>query len=438
MTIHKFLLLRFDWRPTLVGTAATVLLLAVACGSETADAGPSAPGVQDGVAQSDGEIATPTALPVIPAPDEVPPGLEAVWQAYSLLVREYVERDKVDPAVMTEAAIRGMVDALEDRYSAYISPENYAIESNRLVGDFQGIGAEVQQTQDRQRVMIIAPLPNTPAEAAGIRPGDVIMAVDGQDTEGWSVLDAVNRIRGQGGTTVILSVIHLGDIDVVDIPIVRGTIKQDSVTATLLEDTKYGRIKINTFTARTREELRAAIQELKDDGIEGLILDVRNNPGGLLTATVDVASEFLRDGLVTFEVDGRGNRKDWRVRDGGQSHDLPLVVLMNEFSASGSEVLMAALQDHDRAVAIGNATFGKGSVNTLRSLSNGGGLYMTFARWYSPNGRLIEGVGVAPDVEVDYDPTAQSARHGAEDTQLAAAIQQLDFETGNVSVITSE
>ena len=153
---------------------------------------------------------------------------------------------------------------------------------------------------------------------------------------------------------------------------------------------------------------------------------------------MDVASEFVESGLVTYEVDGRGNRKDWRVRDGGQSPDIPLVVLINEFSASGSEVLVAALQDHDRAVSIGNTTFGKGSVNTLRALSDGGGLYMTFARWYTPNGRLIEGIGVTPDVEIDYDPTLQSARHGAEDTQLAAAIQQLDFETGNVSTITPE
>ena len=434
MIIHKLLLLRPVW----VGTVAFVLLLAVACGSKSADAGPSIPGVEDGVAQSDGEIATPIALPFVPPPDEIPPGLEAVWEAYSLLVREYVEREKVDPSVMTEAAIRGMVEALEDRYSAYISPESYAIESNRLVGDFQGIGAEVQLTTDRQRVMIIAPLPNTPAEAAGIRPGDVIMAVDGEDTKGWSILDAVNRIRGQGGSTVILSIIHLGQIDIIDIPIVRGTIKQDSVTAELIEDTRYGKVKINQFTARSREELRAAIQELKNGNIEGLVLDLRNNPGGLLTATVDVASEFVESGLVTYEVDGRGNRKDWRVRDGGQSPELPLVVLINEFSASGSEVLVAALQDHDRAVAIGNTTFGKGSVNTLRALSNGGGLYMTFARWYTPNGRLIEGIGITPDVEIDYDPTLQSARHGAEDTQLAAAIQQLDFETGNVSVITPE
>ncbi|NQW18480.1 MAG: S41 family peptidase [Chloroflexi bacterium] len=433
MTIHKLLHLR----PVLVGAASFVLLLAVACGSDS-EAGQTVPEVENGVAQSDGEIPTPTALPVIPPPDEVPPGLEAVWEAYSLLVREYVERDKVDPEIMTEAAIRGMVDALGDRYSAYISPESYVVESNRLVGDFQGIGAEVQQTQDRQRVMIIAPLPNTPAETAGIKPGDVIMAVDGEDTAGWSVLDAVNRIRGQGGTTVILSVVHLGAIDVVDIPIVRGTIKQDSVTARLLDDTPYGYVKINTFTARTRDELRTAIEGLKKDDIQGLVLDLRNNPGGLLTATVDVASEFVTNGVVTFEVDGRGNRKDWRVRNGGQSPEIPLVILINAYSASGSEVLTAALQDHDRAVAIGVTTFGKGSVNTLRSLGNGGGLYMTFARWYSPNGRLIEGIGITPDVEVEYNPDIQSARRGAEDTQMAAAIQQLDFETGNVSTVSSQ
>ena len=223
-----------------------------------------------------------------------------------------------------------------------------------------------------------------------------------------------------------------------DIPIVRGTIKQDSVTARLIEDTPYGLAKISTFTGRTRDELREAMDELRDGDIEGLILDLRNNPGGLLTATVDVASEFITGGLVTFEVDGRGNRKDWPVRSGGESYDVPIVVLVNDFSASGSEVLTAALQDNDRAIVIGVTTFGKGSVNTLRPLRNGGGLYITFARWYSPNGRLIEGDGIEPDVEINYTPDIQSARRGAEDTQLAAAIKQLDFQTGNVSVINAE
>ena len=416
---------------------AILLIVAVACGSGS-DPAPSAPRQEDGVAQPDGQVATPTALPYVPPPDEVPAGLETVWEAYSLLVREYVERDTVDPEVLAEAAIRGMVDALGDRYTAYISPESFALESQRLVGDFEGIGASVTQTQDRQRVMIVAPLPNTPAEKAGIRPGDVIFAVDGADTTGWSVLDAVNRIRGKRGSTVVLSVVHLGDLDPVDIPIVRGTIKQDSVTARLIVDTPYGLAKINTFTGRTRDELRDAMREFRDDGIEGVVLDLRNNPGRLLTATVDVASEFISGGLVTYEVDGRGNRKDWAVRSGGESFDVPIVVLVNDFSASGSEVLTAALQDNDRAVVIGVTTFGKGSVNMLRPLSNGGGLYITFARWYSPDGRLIEGDGIEPDVTIEYTLDLAAARRGAEDTQLNAAIKQLDFETGNVSVINIE
>ena len=399
-----------------------------ACGTDSEEV--SGPVTEAPVVESDGEIATPTALADVPAPDEVPAGLEPVWEAYSLLIREYVQREELDPDELAEAAIRGMVGAIDDRYTAYISPESFRLESQNLQGDFEGIGAAVQSTRDGKRIMIIAPLPETPAELAGIRPGDTIMAVDGEDTEGWSVLDAVNRIRGPGGTTVTLTILHLGDIDEVDIPIVRGKIKQNTVTSRMLEEDRYSVLKISTFTARTRQEVRSAIKDLKAQGTEGIVLDLRANPGGLLTATVDVTSEFLNSGLVTYEIDGRGNRKDWRVRSGGTAQEIPLVVLVNEFSASGSEVLTAALQDHDRAVVIGNTTFGKGSVNTLRPLSNGGGLYITFARWYSPNGRLIEGDGVEPDVFVDYDPTIQAARHGQEDTQLRAAIDQLDFETG--------
>ena len=418
---------RLRLAPLTVGVLAT--LIVIACGSsEEASPAPSSPG--GAVVLSDGEIATPTALPAIPVPDEVPAGLEPVWEAYELLVREYVDREDIDPAVLAEEAIRGMIAALKDRYTAYIPPESFDLESQSLQGDFEGIGAEVQPTRDAKRIMIIAPLPDTPAEKAGIRPGDIIMAVDGADTENWSVLEAVMRIRGPRGSTVTLTIIHLGEIDLVDIPIVRGTIKQDSVSVRMLEEVPYGVLKISTFTARSRREVQEGLEELRNQDAKGIILDLRSNPGGLLTATVDVASEFLDGGLVTYEVDSRGNRKDWKVRPGGSARDIPLVILVNAFSASGSEVLTAALQDHDRAVVIGNVTFGKGSVNTLRPLSNGGGLYITFARWYSPNGRLIEGDGIEPDVIVDYNPTAQAARLGQEDTQLRAAIEQLNFETG--------
>jgi carboxyl-terminal processing protease len=434
LTARTFILSRHKLHPGLI--ALLVLTVAiVGCRNSTPEPTPQV--VVAGVVLEDGTVATPTPLPEILPPDEVPAGLEVVWEAYGIMVREYVNREKVDPAVLAEAAIEGMVDALEDRYTAYITPETFGLESNRLEGDFEGIGAQVERTRDATRVMITAPLPDTPAERAGIRAGDIIMAVDGEDTLGWSVLDAVNRIRGKRGTTVVLSVVHLGELDPVDVPIIRGKIPQNSVYSRLLEDAPYGVARIATFTQRTPDELRDSISELRDQGAEGIILDLRNNPGGLLSTTVETASEFLDGGLVTYEVDGRGNRRDWGVKSGGKTKNFPLVVLVNSGSASGSEVLTAALQDHQRAVVIGTTTFGKGSVNTLRTLRNGGGLYITFAHWFSPNGRLIEGDGVVPDVTVEYDPTLQSARHGAEDTQLAAAIKQLDFETGNTSASTA-
>ena len=360
--------------------------------------------------------------------------LKLLDEAYRAVSRNYVR--KVASDSLSEGAIWGMLTTL-DPHSNFVRPRDVERMMEKFRGDFEGIGAQVERTRDAQRVMITAPLPDTPAERAGIRAGDIIMAVDGEDTLGWSVLDAVNRIRGKRGTTVVLSVVHLGELDPVDVPIIRGKIPQNSVYARMLEDAPYGVARIASFTQRTPDELRDIISELQSQGAEGIILDLRNNPGGLLSTTVETASEFLDGGLVTYEVDGRGNRRDWGVKSGGKSKNLPLVVLVNSGSASGSEVLTAALQDHQRAVVIGTTTFGKGSVNTLRTLRNGGGLYITFAHWFSPNGRLIEGDGVEPDVTVEYDPTLQAARHGAEDTQLAAAVKQLDFETGNTSVLTA-
>jgi carboxyl-terminal processing protease len=202
-------------------------------------------------------------------------------------------------------------------------------------------------------------------------------------------------------------------------------------------DTDYGRIRIAQFTAETPKEVREGVQQLIDDGAKGIILDLRGNPGGLLSSTVNVASEFLTDGLVTYEVDSRGEREDWEVKKGGHFPDIPLVTLVDNFSASGSEVLTGALQDHGRTVAIGTNTYGKGSVNLLRGLSNGGGVYLTIGRWFTPNGRVIEEIGIDPDVVVEWDQEAgsglnsQTAEGG--DPQIQAAIKQLDFQLGQVS-----
>lgn len=411
------------------------LLITIAC-SGTEELSPSER--NDGpIILSDGTQATPTAQPIADEPVAVPDGLQIVWEAYSILVREYVVRENIDPDAIAEAAVIGMLDSLDDRYTSYIPPSTFKIDQDGFQGNFGGIGAQVEASPDRNGVIITKPLPNTPAEKAGIKAGDRILAVDGEDALGWSVLEAVNKIRGEKGTDVLLTVEHVGSLDPVDITITRDTIDDPSVTVTMVADTNYGRIRISQFTAETPREVREGVQELVDDGAKGIILDLRGNPGGLLSSTVDVASEFLTDGLVTYEVDSRGQREDWKVKRGGHFPDIPLVTLVDNFSASGSEVLTGALQDHGRTVAIGTNTFGKGSVNLLRGLSNGGGVYLTIGRWFTPNGRIIEEVGIDPDVVVEFEQSSgagsnpQTAEGG--DPQINAAIKQLDFQIAQLA-----
>ena len=385
---------------------------------------------------SDGTQATTAPQPIADEPAAVPDGLQIVWETYSILVREYVVRENIDPNALAEAAVIGMLDSLDDRYTSYIPPSTFKIDQEGFQGNFGGIGAQVEASPDRRGVIITKPLPNTPAEKAGIKAGDRILAVDGENALEWSVLEAVNKIRGEKGTPVVLTVEHVGSLDPVDITIIRDTIDDPSVTVREVPDTPYGRIRISQFTAETSREVREGVQELIDGGAIGIILDLRGNPGGLLSATVNVASEFLTEGLVTYEVDSRGQREDWAVKKGGKYPDIPLVTLVDNFSASGSEVLTGALQDHGRTVAIGTNTFGKGSVNLLRGLSNGGGVYLTIGRWFTPNGRVIEEIGIEPDVVVEAAESVGGANPQTSDfvdPQIEAAIKQLNFQISELA-----
>ena len=408
--------------------SATVIT-AFACST----AAPTATPDPNPVILPDGTVATATAIPRGETPDAVPEDLAIIWETYKLLKDEYVDDSRIDPDAMSEAAVRAMIEQLGDRFTAYITPATFAIEQQSFSGNFEGIGAQVEMSPDRSVVIITAPLAGSPAEKAGIRPGDKILAVDGEDAHGWSVVDAVNRIRGKRGTPVTLTVEHVGSVTPEEITIIRDTIDQPSVRGRMLnpEDGPYGVIRIDTFTAETHGELKVAMQELLAQGAPGIIIDLRGNPGGLLTATVNVASEFLTDGLVTYEIDAHGTRRDWPVRKGGSFPDIPIVVLVNGYSASGSEVLSGALQDHGRALLIGTTTFGKGSVNLMRPLSNGGGLYMTIAHWFTPNGRLIEDKGLDPDIVVELPPNSNQLSF-KDDVQMTAAIKQLNFQTGRV------
>ena len=249
------------------------------------------------------------------------------------------------------------------------------------------------------RLLILGPRPDSPASRAGIRPGDIVVAVDGVDIEGLDLPEAVDLIRGPKGSTVDLRIIRPGALHSIDISVVRDTIRLTNVNARMQED-GVGYIGVGTFDAKTADGVREAIAGLRSEGARGLVLDLRNNTGGLVDAAVRVVSEFVESGLVFVVRNSDGTDEEYEATGEGTAYDLPLVVLVNGFSASASEIVSGALQDHDRAVVVGVRTFGKGSVNQLSQLDSGSGLYVTVARWLTPDGRVIEAEGVEPDVVV--------------------------------------
>jgi carboxyl-terminal processing protease len=324
---------------------------------------------------------------------------DTVEQAWEIIVNYYVENDQIDTEALAQGAIRGMLEVLDDPYTSYLDAETYQLSSQGLEGEFGGIGAYV--TAKDGQIVIVAPMEDTPADRAGIKSGDVVLEVDGQSTEGMSATEVVILVRGPEGTKVSLLILHEGETEPVLIEIVRAVIEVPSVTFEMMEEIAY--IGIADFTERTAEELSPVIEELEQQGAEGIILDLRGNLGGPLNATVDTASFFLEEGVVLETVDNEGNHDSYPVRSLGVTTDLPLVVLVDGYSASASEVLAGALQDYGRAVIAGAQTLGKGSANILLQLGDGSGLYVTSARWYTPSGRLIEGEGIYPDYELELE-----------------------------------
>ena len=351
--------------------------------------------------------------------EDLPTEFDRLAEVWDVLGREHIDRGNFDAAEVSDGAIRGMLQSLDDPYASFLNAEQFGVESQDYQGFFEGIGAHVAMR--RGQLTIIAPMPDTPAERAGIRPGDIILSIDGETTANISLLEAVSKIRGEKGSTVELLVMHLNNGEPVTIVVERGVIPLDSVSFTML-DNGVGHLRIFNFADNTNDEVAAALNEFKSSEGIGLVVDLRNNPGGLLQSVVDVASQFLDDGLVLYEIDASGQRDNWEVKSGGNGRGFPMVVLINQFSASASEVLSGALVDHERAVLVGTTSFGKGSVNTLRPLSDGSGIYFSIARWYTPNGTMIEGEGITPDIVVDLPPDS------TEDVQLNGSIEILERE----------
>jgi len=335
----------------------------------------------------------------IKAPPSSTQSLDIVEEAWNIIFKDYVDRDKLDETKLSQGAVRGMVEAVDDPYTAFLDPATYQLSLTGLEGKYDGIGATVSIKDDQ--LMIIAPIAGSPAEKAGIRPGDKILEIDGASTEGMSLVEAVVTIRGPRGTSVRLLVLHQDEIEPEEIEVVRAEIELPSVRYEMREDIAY--INLSYFSELTDGQLSSVLESITHEAATGIILDLRSNPGGLLPAVVDVASYFLTDGVVVDVVDNEGRHTTMAVRRKGVTTDLPLVILVDSYSSSGSEVLAGALQDYGRAIIAGTITYGKGSVNVLRQLKDGSGLYVTTARWLTPEGRLIEGEGISPDYELELE-----------------------------------
>lgn len=330
---------------------------------------------------------------------ELPPEFGIIAEVWGVLSTDYVNRDGLDAEKLSQGAAKGMLEALGDPYSAYVAPELQQVSMSGLRGKYQGIGAYIGIRDSW--LTVIAPIVGTPAEEAGIRAGDIILEIDGESTEGISSTQAALRIQGEAGTAVELLILHQEESEPVRMQIVRREIKLESVLWEMHDNIAY--IRITQFIESTGQDFRAALKSVSKEGADGIVLDLRNNPGGILDVVIDVASQFLTDGIVVDIVDNDGEHSKLPVLSGGMATDVPLVVLVNDGSASASEILAGALQDHERAKVAGSRTFGKGSVQIIRNLKDNSALRLTIARWFTPDGRPIDGVGLEPDLSLELE-----------------------------------
>ena len=348
--------------------------------------------------------------------------LRTFSQVFSRIQDDYVE--EVAAETLVEDAIRGMIAGL-DPHSTYLNPEEYQRLQSGAEGEFGGLGLEVGR--ENGFVKVIAPIDDTPAKAAGIQAGDLIMRIDGDSTKDMGLSEAVRRMRGEPGTQIELRIMREDRDAPFNVTVERDIIRVTSVRSREL-DNGFGYVRISQFQSRTGSQLNDAVRSLTDDGespLRGLVLDLRNNPGGVLQAAVDVSDAFLEDGRIVY-TDGR--REDagmeFDATDGDLLDGAPMVILVNGGSASASEIVAGALQDQGRAVLMGDNTFGKGSVQSVRPLDNGAAVKLTTARYFTPSGSAIQEGGIEPDVPLD-EPANGDERDQDEDYAVREAVNLL-------------
>lgn len=361
------------------------------------------------------------------------------WEVWDRLNRYYIDKTAIDAQKMVNGAISGMVSSLGDPYTVFLPPNQNKEAKEDLGGKFEGIGAQLG-IKDK-KIVIVAPLKDTPAQKAGLKPGDWILKVDNKDTINWSLPETVAKIRGPKGSNVLLTVLHKDASKSADISVVRDTINVESVEWEVKKFKKEnGKLKItkgecndceqivylklSRFGDQTTDEWNRAIDEINfkfkilDFKYKGLVLDLRNNPGGYLSGSVFIASEFLKDGTVVIQESIASGKQTYTVDRKGRLTDVPIVILVNKGSASASEIVAGALQVRNRGKVVGETSFGKGSVQEAQELPGGAGIHITTAKWLLPNGKWINGSGVEPDVKAENDDNKPD-----EDIQLETAIE---------------
>jgi len=353
--------------------------------------------------------------------------LSLMWRVWDMLDEKYLVKEDIKPQQMIWGAIRGMTASLNDPYTAFLPPQENKETKEELNGAFEGVGIQLGYKDDI--LSVVAPLSGMPAEAAGIKAGDYILHIKDEkkgidvDTTDMSLPEAVEIIRGEEGTSVVLTIMHQGESQPREIAITRGTIVIKSVELEWLgEDKTVAEIRLTRFGGRTEAEWEEAVDEIvKKSDLKGIILDLRNNPGGYLQGAVRYAGEFLeKNQVVVKQVDGQGKIETYSVTDKGKLLTVPLVVLVNQGSASSSEILAGSLKDHQRAKLVGEKTFGKGTIQEALDLGEGAGLHVTTAKWLLPSGQWVnESQGIEPDVTVSLDDEQEG------DEQLEKAMEVL-------------
>jgi carboxyl-terminal processing protease len=353
-------------------------------------------------------------------PPDFKEDMPVFWEAWKIINENFYAMP-IDQDKLTYGAVSGMVDALGDEHTSFVDAERAAYLQGQLQGSFEGIGATVEMVQGR--LTIIAPIKGTPADQAGLQAGDVILQVDDTVIQNMDVMQAISIIRGPKGTDVRLKV-QRGSNPAFELTITRNTINVPEVTHKMLEDDTIAYIELSEFGDKAPAELRKALQETLAKNPKALIFDLRGNPGGYLHIAIEVASEFIDEGkVVLIEKFKTGDQRNYASQGGGIATKIPMVLLVNEGSASASEILAASLRDYKRAIIVGQKSFGKGSVQTTHTLSDDSQLRITIANFYSPNDITINHVGIIPDIEVP-DPTEYERSRGI-DPQLQKAVDMI-------------